>query len=436
MATAELSVVTENLPGSQVGLTIEVPQEAVDEAYERVLKRLSQRVKIEGFRPGHAPKPLIEARIGPAALREEVIDALVPQAVNQALKERSIEPIDRPQVEVLDLERGRPARLSARVSVMPEVQLPELAGMKVDKQHTEVDDDMVERRLLELRERLAEIEPVEREVRPGDLVVADLKVATGGQEVASEARNAMEMEVREGVLVPELLAVLPGKKVGEVATAEVTMPEDHSNPDLAGKLANLEVTVQGVKEKRVPELTDEIAQQLSDGERKTAAELREAVREDLVEQARRLDELAHEQSVLKAVVEGTQVEVPKALVDHEVEHQVSDLEERLKRQGLRIDRYLQYLNQTPEEYLDGLRPDAAARLKVDLVLSEFGKRLGIEPTDEEVEAYIRTEAERDPELKGSLDQLLANGSARDYFRHRLERLRILETLVKEVGKEA
>ena len=426
----------ENLPGSQVGLTIEVPQETVDETYERVLNRLSQRVKIEGFRPGHAPKPLVEARIGPAALREEVIDALVPKAVNQALQERSIEPIDRPQVEVLDLERGRPARLSARVSVMPEVQLPELAGIKVDRQHTEVDSDMVERRLLELRERLAEIEPVEREVRAGDVVVADLKVATGGQEVASEARNAMEMEVREGVLMPELLAALPGKKVGEVATAEVTMPEDHTNPELAGQLANLEVTVQGVKEKRVPELTDEIAQQLSDGERKTAGELRQAVSEDLVEQARRLDGLAHEQAVLKAVVDAAQVEVPKALVDHEVEHQASDLDERLKRQGLRIDRYLEYLNQSPHDYLDGLRPDAEARLKVDLVLSQLGKQFGIEPTDDEVEAYMRSEAERDPELKSSLDQLLANGTAREYFGHRLERLRILETLVKEVGKEA
>ena len=158
--------------------------------------------------------------------------------------------------------------------------------------------------------------------------------------------------------------------------------------------------------------------------------------EDLVEQARRLDGLAHEQAVLKAVVDAAQVEVPKALVDHEVEHQASDLDERLKRQGLRIDRYLEYLNQSPHDYPDGLRPDAEARLKVDLVLSQLGKQFGIEPTDDEVEAYMRSEAERDPELKSSLDQLLANGTAREYFGHRLERLRILETLVKEVGKEA
>lgn len=435
MVTADLSVQTESLPGSQVGLTIEVPQETVDRTYERVLGRLSQRLKIEGFRPGHAPRPLVEARIGPAALREEVIDVLVPEAVNQAIRESSLEPIDRPQVEVLDLERGRPARLSAKVSVMPEVTLPDLATIKVEPQHTTVDEELLERRLLELRERLAEVLPVEREVRAGDVVVADLKVSAEGREIAGEAQSAMEMEVREGVLVPELLAVLPGKKAGELATAEVLMPDDHTNAELAGKLARLELTVQGVKEKKVPELTDEVAEQLSGGEQKTAAGMREAVRQDLVEQARRLDELALEQQVLKEVVEAARVEVPKALVDHELEHQVTQLDERLQRQGLRIDRYLEYLKQTPEEYLASLRPDAEARLKVDLVLNEFGKRFQIEPADAEVEAYMREEAEKDAEMKGSLDQLLANGAARDYFRHRLERLRILERLVQEVGKE-
>jgi trigger factor len=128
---AELSVVTEQLPGSQVGLTIEVPSETVDSAFERVLQRLSQRAKIEGFRPGRAPRALVEARVGPAALREEVIDALVPEVLSQALLEQSIDAIDRPRVEVVELERGRPARLSARVSVMPQIVLPDLANLSV-----------------------------------------------------------------------------------------------------------------------------------------------------------------------------------------------------------------------------------------------------------------------------------------------------------------
>src|ERR1700730_10011422 len=247
--------------------------------------------KIEGFRPGKAPRPLVEARVGALTLREEVIDFLVPPLVNEALRERSIEAIDRPQVEVHELERGRAARLVAKVSIWPQLSLPDLDSLRVERSTTAVDDEMVERRLTELREQLAEIEPVEREVREGDVVVGDLKVSVDGEEVPEEAREAIELEVKEGVLVPELRAVLPGKQLGEVATTVAEMPDDHSNERLRGKTAELQVTIHGVKEKRVPELTDEVAKQLSSGERQTAQELREAVREDLEAGARRLDRL-------------------------------------------------------------------------------------------------------------------------------------------------
>src|SRR4030088_1812298 len=128
MTAADVSVVTESLPGSQVGLTIEVPPDQVDRAYERALARLAQRVKIGGFRPGKAPRPMIEARLGPAVIREEVVDSLLPGLVSQALRDHKIDAIDRPRVEVQELERGRTGRFTARVSVMPEVTLPDLGS--------------------------------------------------------------------------------------------------------------------------------------------------------------------------------------------------------------------------------------------------------------------------------------------------------------------
>ena len=435
MVTPEVSVVTENLPGSQVGLTIEVPQTQVDGAYDRVLQRLAQRVRIEGFRPGKAPRALIEARLGAAAIREEVIDTLVPPVVNRALRDRAIEAIDRPEVEVQELERGRPARFTARVSVMPEARLADLDALTVERPATTVDDEMVERRLLELRERLARVEPVEREARMGDVVVGDLRVTVDGQEVASEARTGSEIELREGVIVPELLAVLPGRRVGEVARAQVTMPQEHPLPELRGKPAELEVTLREVKEKLVPELTDEVAEQLSGGEQKTAEDLRRAVREDLVEQARRMDELAYEQQVVKAVVEASQVDIPESLVDREVDREVEDLERRLSRRGLRLDRYLEYLGKDDEGYRTDLRSDAEARVRVDLVLEEAGRRLEIQPADDEVTEYMRGEADKDDELKGQIQQLLDNPMARDYFRHRLTRLRVLEALVARLDRK-
>src|SRR5438094_10252048 len=152
------AVVAENLPGSQVGLTIEIPQAAVDAAYERVLSRLVQRARIEGFRPGKAPRALVEARLGPAAVREEVVETMVPDVIRQALDKESIDPIDNPDVEVLELERGRPAKLKATISVMPEGTLPDTPTLKVeppDHSH-EVTDEMLERRLDDLREPMAE----------------------------------------------------------------------------------------------------------------------------------------------------------------------------------------------------------------------------------------------------------------------------------------
>jgi trigger factor len=436
MSATEVSVVTENLPESQVGLTIEVPSDRVDDAFNRVLNRLSQRVKIEGFRPGKAPRPLVEARVGAVTLREEVIDFLVPPLVNEALRERSIEAIDRPQVEVQELERGRAARLVAKVSIWPQLTLADLDSLRVERSTTTVDDEMVERRLAELRDQLAEIEPVEREVREGDVVVGDLRVSVDGEEVSEEAREAIELEVKEGVLVPELRAVLPGKQLGEVATTVAQMPEDHTNERLRGRTAELQVTIHGVKEKRVPELTDEVAKQLSNGERQTAQELREAVREDLESGARRLDDLAYERKVVQAVVEGSAIDIPRALVQRELDREMEDFEHRLSHQGLRLDRYLAYLDKSEDDFKAEREPEARDRIKADLVLDEVGKRLAVSATADEVSAQMRLESEKDADAQQKLDQLLDNRVAREYFEHRLIRLKTLEALVaKAAGEE-
>src|SRR5881275_1677601 len=232
MAPEEVSVVTERLPKSQVGMSIEVPAEVVDATYDRVLNRLASRAKIEGFRPGKAPRALVEARIGPAVLREEVVETMVPEVVQQALDEKSLDPIDNPDVEVLELERGRPAKLKATISVMPEVTLPDTSTLKVeppDHSH-EVTDEMLERRLDDLREPMAEITPVEREVRAGDIAVIDIEVEVDGKVMESESRKSTEAEVKEGVLLPELIAVLPGTFVGETREAKVNFPDSYSEP--------------------------------------------------------------------------------------------------------------------------------------------------------------------------------------------------------------
>src|SRR5213594_1101314 len=430
MAPEEVSVVTERLPKSQVGMSIEVPAEVVDATYERVLSRLASRAKIEGFRPGRAPRALVEARLGPAALREEVVETMVPDVIRQALDKESIDPIDNPDVEVLELERGRPAKLKATISVMPEVTLPDTSKLDVDKHPHEVTDEMVERRLEDLREPMAEITPVEREVRVGDIAVIDIEVEAGGNVVESETRKSTEAEVKEGVLLPELVAVLPGAFTDETREAKVSFPDSYSEPQLAGKDATIRVTVRGVKEKVLPPLDDELAKSLTGGKQETAEAYRQAVREDLEESAKSLEKLEREQAVVKALVDASAVDVPDSLIDRELTSELESLERTLNRQGMKLDRYLQYLGKTVDQWMEDQRRDAEARLKVDLVLAEFARREGLDPSDEDVLEFLEQQADQDEELKGQVGELKQSASARTYFRSRLRRRRVLDRLVE------
>ena len=428
-----LSVETEQLPKSKVGMTIEVPAEVVDAAYERVLKRLVSRAKIEGFRPGRAPRSLVEARLGPAVVREEVVEAMIPEVMRQAMVEKSIDPIDNPDVEILELERGRPAKLKATISVMPEVTLADIATLQPDLHGHEVTEEMLERRLEEVREPMAEITPVERELRLGDLAVIDVEVEVDGERVESESRQAMEAELKESVLLPELLAVLPGTFVDETREAKVTFPETYSEPKLAGNEATIRVTVRGVKEKILPVLDDPLAKTLSNGAQETADAYREAVRDDLEKSVRAMEKLEREQEVVRALVEASSVDVPEALVDRELTSQLESMERSLNRQGLKLERYLEYLGQTLDQWMAVQRPDAEARLKIDLVLAEFARRENLEPSDEDVVAFLEEEAAQDDELKDQVTELKNSPSARRYFASRLRRRRVLERLLEVAG---
>jgi trigger factor len=395
-----------------------------------VLNRLVSRAKIEGFRPGRAPRALVESRLGPAAVREEVVEAMVPEVIRQALAEKSIDPIDNPDVEVLVLERGSPAKLKATITVMPEVTLADVATLNPDLHGHEVTDEMLKRRLEDVREPMAEITPVEREARLGDIAVIDVEVEVDGELVESESRKAMEAELKEGVLLPELLAVLPGTFVDETRETKVTFPETYSEPKLAGKNATIRVTVRGVKEKVLPPLDDALAKILSNGAHETVDSYRESVRQELEESVRAMEKLEREQEVVRALVEASSVEVPQTLVDRELTSQLESMERSLNRQGLKLDRYLEYLGKTLDQWIAEQRPDAEARLKIDLVLAEYAKRENLEPTDEEATRFLEEQAAQDEELKSQVEELKKSPSARRYFASRLRRQRVLERLVQ------
>src|SRR3981081_2301694 len=383
-----LSVVTEQLPKSQVGMTIEVPTEVVDATYERVLNRLVSRAKVDGFRPGRARGAVVEARLGPAAVREEVVETMVPEVIRQALEEKSIDPIDNPDVEGLELERGRPAKLKATVSVMPEVTLADITTLHPDLHGHEVTEEMLERRLEDVRQPMAEITPVEREARLGDIAVIDVEVEVDGEVIESETQKAMEAELKDGVLLPELLAILPGTFVDETREAKVTFPETYSDPKLAAKDATIRVTLRGVQEEILPPLDDALAKILSEGKHETVESYRESIRQELEESVRAMEKLEREQEVVRTLVDASSVEVPQTRVERELTSQLEAMERTLNRQGLKLERYLEYVGKTIDQWVEEQRPDAEDRLKVDLVLAEFARREGLEPSDGDVITFL------------------------------------------------
>ena len=411
-------------------MTIEVPTEVVDATYERVLNRLVSRAKIEGFRPGRAPRALVEARIGPAAVREEVVEAMVPDVMRQALQEKSIDPIDNPDVEILVLERGIPAKLKATVTVMPQVTLADIATLNPDLHSHEVTDDMLKRRLEEIREPMAEITPVEREARLGDIAIIDVEVEADGEVIESETQKAMEAELKEGVLLPELLALLPGTFVDETREAKVTFPETYSDPKLAGKNATIRVTLRGVKEKVLPVLDDALTKILSNGAHENVESYLQSVRRELEDSVRAMEKLEREQEVVRTLVEASSVEVPQALVDRELTSELESVERSLNRQGLKLDRYLEYMGKSLEDWMAEQRPNAEARLKIDLVLAEFARRENLDPSDEDTINFLEEQAAKDDELKTQVEQLKKSPSAVRYFASRLRRQRVLARLVE------
>jgi trigger factor len=223
---------------------------------------------------------------------------------------------------------------------------------------------------------------------------------------------------------------LPGTFVDETREPKVTFPETYEDPKLAGKDATIRVTVRGVKEKILPPLDDALAKIISNGAHETVESYRESVRKELEESVRAMEKIEREQEVVRALVEASSVDVPQTLVDRELTSQLESMERSLNRQGLKLDRYLEYLGQTLDQWMAEQRPEAEGRLKIDLVLAEFARRENLEPSDEDTIKFLEEKAAEDDELKTQVAELKKSGSARRYFASSLRRRRVLERLVE------
>src|ERR1700694_5598634 len=310
---AAVKVDTERKPGSQVILSVEVDAEQVSRSIDQAYSRLAPRVRIAGFRPGKAPRPMVEREIGWPALRQEALDLILPTAYNSALDEAALDPIDVPRVEGQQFERGQPMRFRATVSIKPEITLKEYKDISVPRPHSEIGDKEVDEALERLRLRFAELHAAERPVQAGDFLTVDTHIVKSGAVLIGESETDAQLEVDKERLIAGLAEGLIGQAIGETRDIALTLPADYPKKDLASQNVAFRITVKSIKERRLPPLDDELAKQVGRGQ--TFDELRQEVHDELQEAAHQADEARFENNVLKVLDERLEEEGPEALIE-------------------------------------------------------------------------------------------------------------------------
>ena len=414
---AAVKVDTERKPGSQVVLSVEVDADQVSKSIDQAYSRLAPRVRIAGFRPGKAPRPMIEREIGWPALRQEALDLLLATAYNSALDEAGLDPIDVPRVEVQQFDRGQSMRFTATVSVKPEITLKEYKDIRVPRPRTEIGDVDVDEALERLRGRFAELHAVERPVQVGDFLTVDTHILKSGAVLIGESQTDAQLEVDKDRLIPGLADGLIGQAIGESRDIRLALPADYPKKDLAGSDVVFRVTVKSVKERRLPALDDELARQVGRGE--TLAELRQEVHDELQEAAHQADEQRFENDVLKALDERMEAEIPEALIDREVNRRVRELELRLQEQGVKMERYLEYTNSSVDVMKAEQRPQAVQKVRLELALETVAEREGLTVSEAEIETAVANALAEDEQVSRRTRDLRTADPVRAYFRHQL-----------------
>ena len=409
-----MQVSLEHRPGSVVELSIEVPAEQVERAIERALDRLAPRGRVAGFRPGKAPREILEREIGWPALREQAIEILLPETLSQAVTEHQLQAIETPQVEVERFERLLPARFRARVTVKPDVVLGDVDAIRAPLREAVVGSDRVDAAIDEIRQSFASLVPADnRPVRDRDQVIVDLEVKKDGVPVDEQPSTNVELEVSSENLLPGLFEGLEGMSQGESKEIPLHLPDDYRRTELAGQDVIFAVTVKEVKERQLPDSDDELARLSGLGE--NIEELRQKVEERLRIAAERDEVFAQQKAALDALVESSKFDTPEVIVEEQVERDIRSLAVTLGRQGIDFDKFIEFGGADLEQLREERRPGARERAAQELVLDALAEQQHLHPSD----AHVDAEADRVLADSEDADRLRASDRVRAYVADRM-----------------
>jgi trigger factor len=421
-----MNVTATPAPKSSILLEIEVPSERLDRAMREATQRLSRRTRVAGFRPGKAPRPILERVLGPTAVLDEAVEQLVQVAYRDAVIEQGIVPLTNADVEVVEAVEGKPLRFNATVQVRPEVELGDYSNFNFAPEIEEVDEAKVDKVVDELRDQNATLAAVEdRAARDGDWAIIGFAGTRDGVPFDGGTSDRMPLILGEDRLIPGFEANIVGLKPGEFTDFDITFPEDYPEESLAGQQVHFAVELKELREKVLPVADDAFAQNM--GEYTDLAALKRDI--DARLRGNALDHARHEfaDKIIEYAVANATIDLPDVLVDQEVEVMHDEFRSQLARQGIGEEAYLRATNKSEPELHAEFRPRAEHRTKVLLVLSRIADVEGIDIPEAEIEAQVDQARARYQDPKTI--KYFESERGRNFIASTLRRTRVVEVLV-------
>ncbi|MCM3041907.1 trigger factor [Paenibacillus motobuensis] len=364
-------------------LEVEVEAERVASALDKAFQKVVKKINVPGFRKGKVPRAIFESRFGVESLYQDAIDILLPEVYTEAIDETNIFPVDRPEVDVEQFEKGQPFKFKAKVTVKPEVTLGDYKGIEVAAINTEVSEEELNEELTRMQERHAELVVIDEEAaQNGDVTVIDFDGSVDGVPFEGGKGERYSLELGSNSFIPGFEDQVVGMATGDFKDVTVTFPETYHAEELAGKEAVFKVKVHEIKRKQLPELDDEFAKDVSEFD--TLDEYKEDLKKQIAARKENEGKAARESAVVEAVGANAEVEIPEAMVQTEVQNMVRDFDNRLRAQGMNLDLFLNFSGQTIEDLQGQMKADAEKRVRNNLVLEQIAKAEKIEATEEEI----------------------------------------------------
>jgi len=425
------------LGNNKYRLEIEVDALSVNNAYEQAYRALKQKVNLPGFRKGKVPKDVLQGVVDQREFQQLIYDALVPDAYREALRQEKLEPIEAPQVRVIQLEENQPLKFEVTIVASPKVELGEYKGIEVEVPSAEVSEEEIEAQLERIRQERANFEKISlKELEQGDMVRGAIKATLDGKEIAELSREETILALGQpGVAGINFDDMLVGKHVGETAHGKYTVPESYDNAELAGKDVDFAFEIKEAYQRSLPELNDEFAASLGDPNVSDMASLKEQLSQAMRRQKEEVQQNALRTDVVAKVVEEAQVEVPEAMVVRETLRLADDLLRSLERERMSLTDYLESKQVQAEGLFNELAEAARFRVKRSLVLDAIAEKENIQAADEDLEEHIKALAAERGVKDWRMKEILREEGRYEALRYAVTQQKVVDFLAEQAIKK-